>query len=54
MRSFAHACLVAAAATAMISIAGARATELKLTIGTEGAYPPFNSVAAVSILGRLN
>jgi polar amino acid transport system substrate-binding protein len=44
MRIFAHACL-AAAATAMISVAGARANELKLTIGTQGAYPPFNSVA---------
>jgi polar amino acid transport system substrate-binding protein len=46
MRIFAHACLAAATATAMISVAGARAADLKLTIGTEGAYPPFNSVAA--------
>jgi polar amino acid transport system substrate-binding protein len=38
--------LAAAAVAALVVVAGARANELKLTIGTEGAYPPFNSVSA--------
>jgi polar amino acid transport system substrate-binding protein len=41
--------LAAAAIAAVISVAGAHAQqqpELKLTIGTEGAYPPFNSVSS--------
>jgi polar amino acid transport system substrate-binding protein len=41
--------LAVAAIAAAVSVAGAQAQqqpELKLTIGTEGAYPPFNSVSA--------
>lgn len=38
--------LSALAAAALVLVAGASAQQLKLTIGTEGAYPPFNSVAA--------
>jgi polar amino acid transport system substrate-binding protein len=43
--------LAAVAVAAMLFIAGAHAQQqqqqrLKLTIGTEGAYPPFNSVSA--------
>jgi polar amino acid transport system substrate-binding protein len=41
--------LVAAAFATLVAVAGAHAQQqqqLKLTIGTEGAYPPFNSVSA--------
>ena len=37
---------VAIAALISVTGAGAHANELKLTIGTEGTYPPFNSVSA--------
>lgn len=44
MRILRDICLVAAAFAALTSAVSAATPELKLTIGTEGAYPPFNSV----------
>ena len=46
MRILRDICLAAAAVATLVSAPSAGAAELKLTIGTEGAYPPFNSVDA--------
>ena len=38
--------LLSAAALALVMTAGAQAEGMKLKIGTEGAYPPFNNLEA--------
>lgn len=46
MRIVARLALAASAATFAISLGAAQAQDLKLVIGTEGAYPPFNNLTA--------